>query len=134
MSLPFQQGFPGGTDPMLTSNLNLIQTVIELEDKVGVAEGAWSPLPTLPLPHLEGDTPRKKCLMCSSGRATYREGKTIYIFYDFYLTFILYYIIVERIYLSSLGREYARLKVVAADLGHRHKSDDFNSFLMHLFF
>ena len=40
----------------------------------------------------------------------------------------------ERIDLSSLGKGYARLNVVAADLGRRHKSDDFNSFLMHLFF
>ncbi len=76
-----------------------MQTVIELEDKVGVAEGAWSPLPTLPLPHLEGDTPRKKCLMCSSGRATYREGKTIFNFYNFYFTFILYYHIYIYIYI-----------------------------------
>jgi hypothetical protein len=42
--------------------------------------------------------------------------------------------VVERIDLAPLGREYARVNVVAADLGHRHKSDDFNSFLMHLFF
>jgi hypothetical protein len=42
--------------------------------------------------------------------------------------------VVERINLSSLSREHARLNVVAADLSHRHKSDDFNSFLMHLFF
>jgi hypothetical protein len=41
---------------------------------------------------------------------------------------------VERIDLSALGREYTWLNVMAADLGHRHKSDDFNSFLMHLFF
>jgi hypothetical protein len=41
---------------------------------------------------------------------------------------------VERIDLSPLSREYARLNVMAADLGSRHKSDDFNSFLMHLFF
>ncbi len=27
-----------------------------------------------------------------------------------------------------------RLNVIAADLSRRHKSDDFNSFLMHLFF
>jgi hypothetical protein len=45
-----------------------------------------------------------------------------------------YYTIVERIDLSSLVREHTKLNVVAADLGHRHKSDDFNSFLMHLFF
>jgi hypothetical protein len=42
--------------------------------------------------------------------------------------------IVERIDLSSLGREYARPNVVATDLSHRHKSDDFKSFLMHLLF
>jgi hypothetical protein len=41
---------------------------------------------------------------------------------------------VERIDLSSLGREHVMLNVVAADLSCRHKSDDFNSFLMHLFF
>jgi hypothetical protein len=43
-------------------------------------------------------------------------------------------LVVERIDLSSLGRGHARLNVVAADLSRRHKSDDFNSFLMHLFF
>ncbi len=42
--------------------------------------------------------------------------------------------IVERIDLASFGKKDVRLKVVAAYLGRRHKSDDFNSFLMHLFF
>ncbi len=41
---------------------------------------------------------------------------------------------VERIDLSSLSRGHARLNVVAADLSCSHKSDDSNSFLMHLFF
>jgi hypothetical protein len=41
---------------------------------------------------------------------------------------------VERIDLASFDREIIRPNVVAADLGHNHKSDDFNSFLMHLFF
>jgi hypothetical protein len=41
---------------------------------------------------------------------------------------------VERIDLASFSRIPVRPKVVAADLGRRHKSDDFNSFLMHLFF
>ncbi len=62
----------------------------------------------------------------------------IYIYEFFSLLFCvniyIYIYIVERIDLSSLGREYARLNVVMADLGRRHKSDDFNSFLMHLFF
>ncbi len=41
--------------------------------------------------------------------------------------------IVERIDLAPDGEIRVRLNVTAADLGHRHKSDDFNSFLMHLF-
>ncbi len=41
---------------------------------------------------------------------------------------------VERIDLMSFGRIFARPIVMAADLSHRHKSDDFNSFLIHLFF
>ncbi len=50
----------------------------------------------------------------------------------FYKFFNLY--LVERIDLALLSRIHVRPKVMAADLGHRHKSDDFNSFLMHLFF
>ncbi len=49
-------------------------------------------------------------------------------------TSILIYSDVERIDLASFSRIYVRLKVMAADLGHRHKSDGFNSFLVHLFF
>ncbi len=41
---------------------------------------------------------------------------------------------VERIDLTSFGRIFARPIVMAADLSRRHKSDDFNSFLIHLFF
>jgi hypothetical protein len=41
---------------------------------------------------------------------------------------------VERIDLASFGKKEVRLKVVAADLGRRHKCDNFNSFLTHLFF
>ncbi len=41
---------------------------------------------------------------------------------------------VERIDLALFDREIVRPNDVAADLGHNHKSDDFNSFLMHLFF
>ncbi len=41
---------------------------------------------------------------------------------------------VERIGLASFGRMSGKLNVRAADLGRRHKTDDFNSFLMHLFF
>jgi len=41
---------------------------------------------------------------------------------------------VERIDLGPDGQMHIRLNVVAADLSCRHKSDDFNSFLMHLFF
>ena len=41
---------------------------------------------------------------------------------------------VERIDLTSFGRIVARPIVMVADLGRRHKSDDFNSFLIHLFF
>ncbi len=53
--------------------------------------------------------------------------------------FLAYYIsqkvtTVERMDLTSLSRMYVKLKVIAADLGHRHKSANFNSFLMHLFF
>ena len=40
----------------------------------------------------------------------------------------------ERIGLALVGRMSVKLNVRAADLSHRHKSDDFNSFLMHLFF
>ncbi len=41
--------------------------------------------------------------------------------------------IVKRIDLAPDGEIHVWLNVIAADLGHRHKSDDFNSFLMHLF-
>ena len=41
---------------------------------------------------------------------------------------------VERIDLMSFGRIFARPIVMAEDLSRRHKSDDFNSFLIHLFF
>ncbi len=41
---------------------------------------------------------------------------------------------VERIDLTTFGRIVARSIVMAADLSRRHKSDDFNSFLIHLFF
>jgi hypothetical protein len=43
-------------------------------------------------------------------------------------------IIVERISLMPFGRMFGGLDVRAADLSQRHKSDDFDSFLMHLFF
>ncbi len=41
---------------------------------------------------------------------------------------------VERIDLALLRRVYDRLKVIVADLSRRHKSDDSNSKLMHLFY
>ncbi len=41
---------------------------------------------------------------------------------------------VERIESMPDGWMHVRLDVMAADLSQRHKSDDFNSFLMHLFF
>jgi hypothetical protein len=43
-------------------------------------------------------------------------------------------IIVERISLTSFSGMFDGLDVGAADLSRRHKSDDFNSFLMQLFF
>jgi len=42
--------------------------------------------------------------------------------------------IVERIEFLPDRQMHVRLDVVAADLSRRHKSDDFNSFLVHLFF
>jgi hypothetical protein len=41
---------------------------------------------------------------------------------------------VERVELMPDGQMHVRLDIMAADLSRRHKSDDFNSFLMHLFF
>jgi len=41
---------------------------------------------------------------------------------------------VERIELTPDGGMHIRLDVMVADSCQRHKSDDFNSFLMHLFF
>jgi hypothetical protein len=41
---------------------------------------------------------------------------------------------VERIELMPDGQTHIRLDVMAPDLSRRHKSDDFNSFLMHWFF
>jgi hypothetical protein len=41
--------------------------------------------------------------------------------------------VVERIDLMSFDRICTRPIVMAADLSRRHKSDDFNSFLIHLF-
>jgi len=41
---------------------------------------------------------------------------------------------VERIGLMAFGRMFNGLDNEAADLSQRHKFDDFNSFLMHLFF
>ncbi len=41
---------------------------------------------------------------------------------------------VERVELTPDGQMHVRLDVMAADLSRRHKSDDSDSFLMHLFF
>ncbi len=51
-----------------------------------------------------------------------------------FVKFCINHVDVERIGLASLSRRYDRLNVIAADLSCRHKSDDSDSFLMHLFF
>jgi hypothetical protein len=43
-------------------------------------------------------------------------------------------IVVAGVELMPDGQMHIRLDVMAADLSQRHKSDDFNSFLMHRFF
>jgi hypothetical protein len=52
----------------------------------------------------------------------------------FKIAFMMNKLAVERIDLMSFGRIFARPIVLPAGLSRRHKSDNFNSFLIHMFF